>query len=304
MEAMKSRSRSIPFALFLIAVLAIGASTFTSRVAVAGGGDSCAAPTVISSLPYNDSGDTTNATSSTLFLGPTCSGGGASSRPGPDVIYSITVFAGNSLTFTVDPSATFDPSIYILTTCDNGSTCLHHADAGKEDVPETIGPITLPPGTAYFYVDSIWDPFKKGPDHGPYTLSVTGTLGTPNNTSFFTVPPCRVADTRDPNGPFGGPALAAGGVRTFTIANRCMIPASAKSVAFNATVTGPTSQGYIVLYPGGTAPPLASTINYRAGQTRANNAIVPLGAGGTLSVASGQSSGTTNVILDVNGYFQ
>ena len=33
------------------------------------------------------------------------------------------------------------------------------------------------------------------------------------------------------------------------------------------------------------------------------DAIVPLGAGGTMSVLNGQGSGTTHFILDVNGYF-
>jgi hypothetical protein len=118
------------------------------------------------------------------------------------------------------------------------------------------------------------------------------------------VTPCRVADTRDPNGPYGGPALIAGATRTFTVGGQCQIPLTAKAISINVTVTGPTSIGFLTLFPGGTAAPLASTINFRAGQTRANNAIVPLGAGGTMSVVDGQPSGTTHFILDVNGYFQ
>jgi hypothetical protein len=113
-----------------------------------------------------------------------------------------------------------------------------------------------------------------------------------------------VADTRDPAGPFGGPALAAGSERTFTIAGRCGIPVNAKAVSFNITITGPTSLGHLSLYPGGTPAPLVSTINFRPGQTRANNAIVPLGAGGTLAVANGQGSGSVELIIDVNGYFE
>ena len=122
--------------------------------------------------------------------------------------------------------------------------------------------------------------------------------------SFYTVTPCRVADTRDPAGPFGAPALAAGTERTFTIAGRCGIPATATAVSFNITVTGPTAFGHLSLYPGGTSTPLVSAINFRAGQTRANNAIVPLGAGGTLAVSNGQPTGTTEFIIDVNGYFE
>jgi Zn-dependent metalloprotease len=128
--------------------------------------------------------------------------------------------------------------------------------------------------------------------------------GAPLASSFYTLAPCRIADTRDPNGPYGGPALDAGIARTFTLANRCAIPATAKAVSLNVTITGPTSLGHLSLYPGGTTLPIVSTMNFRPGQTRANNAIIQLGAGGTLSTVSGQASGTVHLLLDVNGYFQ
>ena len=69
-------------------------------------------------------------------------------------------------------------------------------------------------------------------------------------------------------------------------------------------VTQPTAPGFLILYPLGVTPPLAFTINYGPGQTRANNAIVPLGSGDSIAVASGQSSGTTHFIFDVVGYFR
>src|SRR4029079_6932087 len=68
--------------------------------------------------------------------------------------------------------------------------------------------------------------------------------------SFFTVTPCRVADTRDPVGPYGGPALAAGVERAFVLASRCGIPLTAKAVSVNVTVTQPAAPGFVVLYPG------------------------------------------------------
>jgi hypothetical protein len=113
-----------------------------------------------------------------------------------------------------------------------------------------------------------------------------------------------VADTRDPVGPFGGPALIAGQERTFGIADRCGIPPGARAAALNVTVVLPTAAGYLTLYPGGSSLPLASTINYRAGQIRANNAILPLAPDGTLAVFCGQGSGTANLIIDVTGYFE
>lgn len=270
-------------------------------LAVAAGGDTCAAPTVITSLPYNDTGDTSTATNQMLFLSTACSAGKAVTRPGRDLIYSITVWPGNSLTFQVTPDATYDAAIYVLGACTSGSSCSHAADVGGDGQAETIGPVTLSPGTHYFFVDSIYSEDEIG-GFGRYTLSVTGTLGIPNNASFYTVTPCRVLDTRET-----GPVLSAGVPRTFTVASAgpCLIPSGAKSISANVTVTQPSAGGHLTVYPGGTPVPATSTINFRAGQTRANNAIVPLGANGTVSAVSGQPSGATvHFILDVNGYFQ
>jgi plastocyanin len=136
------------------------------------------------------------------------------------------------------------------------------------------------------------------------TLTPAVPTPTPQALVFHTLPPCRVVDTRDPNGPFGGPALAAGQDRVFVVAGQCGIPMSARAVAYNVTVTQPSALGHVTLHPAGGAVPATSTLNYRAGQTRADNAIVQLGSGGALGVACGQISGTTHLILDVVGYFE
>jgi hypothetical protein len=86
---------------------------------------------------------------------------------------------------------------------------------------------------------------------------------------------------------------------------QCGIPASATAISLNVTVTGPDVVGHLVVYPEGSPVPGSSTINFRAGQTRANNAIVRLGAAGAIAVVSGQlPGGTVHVIIDVNGYFR
>jgi hypothetical protein len=113
-----------------------------------------------------------------------------------------------------------------------------------------------------------------------------------------------VADTRNPDGPSGGPALAAGTVRTFPVANICGVPASATAVAINLAVFLPSNGGDLRIYPAGGAAPLASAINFRADIVRANNAIVPLGAGGQISVQCDMPSGGTHFFFDVYGYFQ
>jgi subtilisin-like proprotein convertase family protein len=126
----------------------------------------------------------------------------------------------------------------------------------------------------------------------------------PENLGYFILPPCRVADSRDPNGPSGGPALAANTVRTFPVSGVCGVPSTAKAVAINLAVFVPSDSGDLRVYPAGPTAPLASSINFRTGIVRANNAIVALGTGGQIAVQCDMPSGSTHFFFDVYGYFQ
>ena len=121
---------------------------------------------------------------------------------------------------------------------------------------------------------------------------------------FFAVVPCRIADTRNPAGPYGGPALVANVDRTFVIAGQCGIPVGAKAAAFNFAVTLSTAGGDLRVFPAGAGLPLVSALNWNAGQTRANNAVIQLGPSGDITVHPDQPSGTVHLIFDVTGYFQ
>ncbi|MBK9087602.1 MAG: glycoside hydrolase family 44 protein [Holophagales bacterium] len=126
----------------------------------------------------------------------------------------------------------------------------------------------------------------------------------PSPSSFHTLTPCRLVDTRNATGPFGGPALAAGETRAFTVADgACGIPADAKAVAINVTVTGHATAGALTLFPGSGVAPVTTTISFAAGKVRANNALIGL-AGGVLSVTNRQESGSVHVIVDVSGTFR
>ena len=144
----------------------------------------------------------------------------------------------------------------------------------------------------------------------PEINSVTclGTVSEPPpptvETNFYTVAPCRAVDTRNASGPYGGPALSANGSRSFTMGGRCGVPATAKAVAMNLTVTQPTAAGDLRAYPANTTAPLVSAVNYRSGQTRANNVRIGLDSNSALGIKCDQASGNVQVIIDVTGYFQ
>ena len=72
----------------------------------------------------------------------------------------------------------------------------------------------------------------------------------------------------------------------------------------NLTVTQPTGPGNLRAFPAGTPLPLASSLNYAAGQTRGNDVILSLNAAGRSSVFCGQSAGTIQFLMDVNGYLE
>ena len=81
------------------------------------------------------------------------------------------------------------------------------------------------------------------------------------------------------------------------------VPASGVSaVVLNVTVTQPKAAGFITVYPDGATRPLASNLNFVAGQTVPNLVVAPVGADGKVDLYNG-SSGTTQLVADVSGYF-
>ncbi|MEP7009966.1 MAG: PKD domain-containing protein [Acidobacteriota bacterium] len=123
--------------------------------------------------------------------------------------------------------------------------------------------------------------------------------------AYFSVMPCRLLDTRDPNGPFGGPALAGTSTRSYLAPGRCGIPSGASAIATNLTVVSPTAPGDLRIFPSGQDLPTVSSINFSAGQVRTNNAVIALSPAGQFDVFCGiGAGGATHLVMDVLGYFQ
>jgi hypothetical protein len=120
---------------------------------------------------------------------------------------------------------------------------------------------------------------------------------------FFPLTPCRLVDTRKANGPLGGPILGAEAERDFKLQGTCAIPDTALAYSLNFTAIPPSGQalGYLTVWPQGDTQPVVSTLNDPTGTVVANAAIVP--AGLTSGEVAVYPSSTTNLLIDVNGYF-
>jgi hypothetical protein len=112
--------------------------------------------------------------------------------------------------------------------------------------------------------------------------------------------PCRAFDTRPEHG--GGGPIQGGTHQDFGISGTgtCGILTSAAAYSMNVSVVPNGYLGYLTGWPAGQLRPLASTLNSLDGRIKANAAIIPAGTNGQISV---YATNTTNVIVDVNGYF-
>jgi hypothetical protein len=122
---------------------------------------------------------------------------------------------------------------------------------------------------------------------------------------FYSVTPCRVVDTRNTAGAYGGPALAANVSRDFALSGQCGIPPDAAVAVGNLTVVNATGAGDLKAYPTGTASPTATAISFAPGKTRANNSLLLCGTPDlSVTVLPVLASGSVDFILDVSGYFK
>jgi hypothetical protein len=137
-------------------------------------------------------------------------------------------------------------------------------------------------------------------------FDVAGYYSTPDqspgpNGLFNPLVPSRLLDTRTGNGaPMA--KLTQGQTLNLQVTGRGGVPASGVSaVVLNVTATNPSTAGYLTVFPASLATPLASSLNFRAGETVPNRVIVGVSSGGQVSIFN--QKGTTDVVADVNGWF-
>ncbi len=133
-------------------------------------------------------------------------------------------------------------------------------------------------------------------------------------TIYNPVNPSRICDTRAADPPyvnynqcnlFGPNPLGTSSsldVRITGVHRTVTIPSNATSVVLNVTATDTTQAGgFLTVYPTGVALPNTSSINFGAGQSVPNLVQVGIGNGGFISIYN--FIGSTDVIVDVEGYF-
>ena len=126
--------------------------------------------------------------------------------------------------------------------------------------------------------------------------------------AFVGATPQRLVDTRDGTGGQLGQLVAeaplvvqATGISATTAAGSATtVPTTAGTVALNVTVVSPDSPGFITVYPCDAPRPLASNLNYVAGQVVANGVLAPVSSSGQVCL---YSQSPTDIIVDLAGWF-
>ncbi len=167
----------------------------------------------------------------------------------------------------------------------------------------SMNPAGLPAGP----IDGSVVITSPGATNTPQVIDIVLTVTAPSPPvisspmQFMPMTPCRAVDTRNADGPFGGPSIAANTSRSFVIPNSaCAIPSNAGAYSVNVAVVPRASLGYITVWPTGQTQPVVATLTDLAGVVRSNAAIVAAGTGGAISVFA---TDETDVIVDINGYF-
>ncbi|HTO00904.1 MAG TPA: hypothetical protein VL068_09545, partial [Microthrixaceae bacterium] len=130
------------------------------------------------------------------------------------------------------------------------------------------------------------------------------TASTPAPAAPFSgVAPARLFDTRSTGGTIDGIGQGGGafaGTRSVQVTGRGEVPlAGVGAVVLNLTVTNPATDGYTTVFPGGSARPNASSVNFSAGSTVPNAVIAKVGPTGSVSI---YNSTRADVIIDVSGW--
>jgi hypothetical protein len=128
-----------------------------------------------------------------------------------------------------------------------------------------------------------------------------GPEGEATGARYHPVAPARVLDTRSGNGAPRAP-LAGGTPLSLQVTGRGGVPATGvTAVILNVIAVDPVVGGFLTVWPNGEALPLASNLNFAAGQTVPNLVVAKVGTGGKVNIYNG--GGTAHLVADVAGWY-
>ncbi len=203
------------------------------------------------------------------------------------------------------PQGNINAHLYALAA--SSTDAFHDITAGNNAVPCRTGTPNCTTGSMGFSTGPGYDQVTGLGSIDAYHLvnEWTSDVASPVGDSqgpftYVPITPCRVADTREAEGAFGGPEMEGGSMREFVVPNgACNIPTSAVAYALNVTVVPNAALTYLSIWPSGQARPVVSTLN-SDGRVKANAAIVAAGSDGGVNV---YVTDTTQIVLDISGYF-
>ena len=141
---------------------------------------------------------------------------------------------------------------------------------------------------------------QAGPTH--LVVDVFGYFSPSAGAGQVGILPQRALDTRSGIGTLGlAQRIPAGGQVTFRASGFGAVPDYASSVVLNIIAINSTEAGFFTVYPTGEVRPWTSNLNMAAGEVTTNEVIAKVGVGGSITIFNG--SGTTDIVVDVMGYF-
>ena len=218
-----------------------------------------------------------------LLGGPYLAGGSSRSFPVESSSCNLPSSAqAYSLNVTAIPHATLN----YLTTWPTGQNQPYVSTLNSSTGAVTANAAIVPAGTSGAVSIFV-------SDDADLILDVNGyfaPLGT-GGLSLYTEAPCRVVDTR--------PGAFTGQMKFDVAGSSCGPPAAAQAFVLNATAVPNGALDYLTLWQDGGSQPGVSTLNASDGLITSNMAIVPTVNGSVDAFGSE----TTNLILDISGYF-
>jgi hypothetical protein len=130
-----------------------------------------------------------------------------------------------------------------------------------------------------------------------------GSNSSATGSQFTPAFPARITDTRPGSGsPYAGNTLSPRGTLTVQVSGAGGVPSSGvTSAVMNVTATGTTASSFLTVWPTGVTRPLASDLNWVAGETVPNLVVVKLGSDGAVQVYN--AAGSADVVVDVSGWY-